>query len=257
MKIIFHEKFYNSEYALDPAAAPGRLESIMNIIEKDNNYEVITPKAASDSDILRVHTAIHFHKIRKKPLLFEIASLSAGGAILAAEEAFSGNPSFAVIRPSGHHSCSYVCTCKCCCLNNMAISLLKLFYEKKIKTAFVLDFDYHFGEGTVKIFSNRVDDFQALILNPKSKYRKEYIKEVESFMQTLKNIDIFAASAGFDEYEKDLGKKLKTEDFNKLGHLMKKYSEELCNGKRFAILEGGYYIEDLGKNVDAFCKGFM
>jgi acetoin utilization deacetylase AcuC-like enzyme len=257
MKIIFHEKFYMSDYALDPAAAPGRLESIMNLIKNDKDYEIIAPKYASQADIMRVHTAIHFHKIKKRPLLFELASLAAGGAILAAEEAFKGIPTFAVIRPSGHHSCSYTCTCKCCCLNNMGISLLKLFSDKKIKSAFVLDFDYHFGDGNLKILSNRTDGFQVRILNPKSKDRKDYLKEVENYMHGLENIDIFAASAGFDEYEKDLGKKLKTEDFNKLGFLMKTFSERLCEGRRFAILEGGYYIQDLGKNVDAFCKGFM
>jgi acetoin utilization deacetylase AcuC-like enzyme len=139
----------------------------------------------------------------------------------------------------------------------MGISLLKLFSDKKIKSAFVLDFDYHFGDGNLKILSNRTDGFQVRILNPKSKDRKDYLKEVENYMHGLENIDIFAASAGFDEYEKDLGKKLKTEDFNKLGFLMKTFSERLCEGRRFAILEGGYYIQDLGKNVDAFCKGFM
>jgi hypothetical protein len=28
-----------------------------------------------------------------------------------------------------------------------------------------------------------------------------------------------------------------------------------CQGRRFAILEGGYYLPDLGKNCFAFLKG--
>ena len=27
-------------------------------------------------------------------------------------------------------------------------------------------------------------------------------------------------------------------------------------GRRFALLEGGYYLPDLGRNVLAFCEGF-
>ena len=36
MKIVFHEKYFNSEYAWDPAASSGRLEGIMSKISKNN-----------------------------------------------------------------------------------------------------------------------------------------------------------------------------------------------------------------------------
>ncbi|MBA7504717.1 hypothetical protein ES706_03371 [subsurface metagenome] len=37
---------------------------------------------------------------------------------------------------------------------------------------------------------------------------------------------------------------------------MKEYSLKLCNGRRLALLEGGYYYEHLGINVVSFCQGF-
>ena len=43
MKIVFHEKYFNSSYALDPAAAPGRLEGIKDVLSNDNNFEFIKP----------------------------------------------------------------------------------------------------------------------------------------------------------------------------------------------------------------------
>ena len=44
MKIIFHHKYYNSDYSHDPAAAPGRLDWIMKAIEKNrSDYQIITP----------------------------------------------------------------------------------------------------------------------------------------------------------------------------------------------------------------------
>ena len=37
---------------------------------------------------------------------------------------------------------------------------------------------------------------------------------------------------------------------------MKDFSEDKCHGRRYALLEGGYFFEDLGKNVYSFCEGF-
>ena len=70
------------------------------------------------------------------------------------------------------------------------------------------------------------------------------------------DIDIFVASAGFDQGYEDWGNLLYPEDYTVLGRLMKEYSEKLCSGRRYALLEGGYNHDVLGINVDAFCEGF-
>ena len=67
---------------------------------------------------------------------------------------------------------------------------------------------------------------------------------------------MIVASAGFDEYVKDWGGKLSTNAYNMIGRLMRDFAEERTNGKRYALLEGGYYHEDLGLNVHSFCQGF-
>ena len=256
MKIVFHERFYISNYSMDPAASPGRLESIMNIIKsKSDDYEIITPEPATEEDILRVHGKRHFEYIKNDPLLYELASLAAGGSILAAEEGYNCYPTFAVIRPPGHHASADSCW-GFCFFNNISISLLKLYSDKKIKSAFILDFDLHTGDGNINILKNRNDGFIAKILNPYSSGHANYIKEVEDYMQNLKDIDIFVASAGFDQGIEDWGHLLHPEDYTKLGSLMKEYSEKLCDGRRYALLEGGYNHDVLGKNADAFCQGF-
>jgi len=256
MKIIFHKKYFNSRYADDPAASPGRLESIMTYIsQQEGAYEIIEPSPAGTEDILRAHTKAHFDRIKSDPLLFDISSLAAGGAIMSAQEAYNGNPAFAVIRPPGHHASSNACW-GFCFFNNMSISLLKLFAENKIKSAFILDFDLHFGDGNVNILENRNDSFRVNILNPDAANRSTYIDDVEQHMKQLRDIDIFAASAGFDQGVKDWGGLLHAQDYKTLGELMKYYSEKLCNGRRYAIFEGGYYHPDLGKHVHAFCCGF-
>jgi acetoin utilization deacetylase AcuC-like enzyme len=192
--------------------------------------------------------------MKRNSNLYEIASLAAGGAILAAEEAYNGNPSFAIIRPPGHHA-SANSAWGFCYFNNISISLLKLFSENKIESAFVLDFDLHTGDGNINILSNRDDDFIVNILNPKAYDRFEYLNEVENYMENLENIDIFVASAGFDEGIEDWGHKLYLQDYTKLGELMKKFSNKLCKGRRYGLLEGGYNHSVLGENVHAFCKG--
>ena len=187
--------------------------------------------------------------------LYELASLAAGGAILAAEEAFNGNPTFAVIRPPGHHASADSCW-GFCYFNNISISLLKLYSEEKIKSAFVLDFDLHTGDGNINILTFRNDDFKVKILNPDSSDNSSYIKEVETYMEELENIDILVASAGFDQGIEDWGHLLYPEDYAELGRLMKAYSEKLCNGRRYALLEGGYNHDVLPKNVYSFCQRF-
>jgi acetoin utilization deacetylase AcuC-like enzyme len=256
MKIIFHQKYYSSRYANDPAAASGRLESIMDYLStKGDAYDIITPGPATQEDVLRAHTRAHFDEINRSPRLFAMASLAAGGAILAAQEAYIGKPSFAVIRPPGHHASAASCW-GFCFFNNMSVSLLKLYSERKIKSAFILDFDLHYGDGNVNILESRKDGFRVDILNPNANNPERYMEQVEEYMRKLRNIDIFAASAGFDQGINDWGGLLNAKDYHTLGELMKKYAKKLCKGRRFAIFEGGYFHPDLGKHVDAFCSGF-
>jgi len=255
MKIVFHKRYFNSSYERDPAAAPGRLEGIVEILSNEVEFEFIEPKTATREDILRAHTERHYSYINRDPLLFELASLAAGGAIIAAEEAYTGNPTFAVIRPPGHHASADSCW-GFCYFNNISISLLKLYSEGKIDSAFVLDFDLHTGDGNINILTFREDDFRVKILNPDSSGRTGYIKEVQNYMEELDNIDIFVASAGFDQGIEDWGHLLHPEDYFELGQLMKKYSKNLCEGRRYALLEGGYNHDVLPKNVYSFCQGF-
>ena len=252
MRIIFHDDYKNPSYARDPAAREGRMESIMDLLSRQRDYSVFKPAAAKIEDVLRAHLEGHVKSIRQDEKVFDSAVLSAGGAISAAEIAFGGEPSFACIRPPGHHASRASCW-GFCYFNNMGIALLKLRSEGKIKGAFVLDFDTHTGDGNIDVLSGYPE---IKLLNPVSGDRSGYIAEVEESLTRMDGIDIIAASAGFDAYEKDCGKKLKRFDFYLIGRLLKQFSKRLCNGRRFAILEGGYYLQDLGKNVLAFCQGF-
>ena len=252
MNIIFHDAFYR-EYDYDPAAAPGRMEPVIRELKKHPHYKFVTPVPAGEEDLLRAHSAAHITSIRETDAIYEMAALAAGGAIMAAELAFAGEPSFGCIRPPGHHASADSCW-GFCFFNNMAVSLLRLRAEGKIASAFILDFDLHRGDGNINILGGQKKGFK--ILNPGSLTEKDYLREIESMLEKTGDCDIIAASAGFDEYVKDWGGKLSTRAYQEIGRMMKEFSEKHCGGRRYALLEGGYCYEDLGFNVHAFCEGF-
>lgn len=250
MKIVYHSN-YKTEYSSDPAAESGRLEAILKDIETD--FEFVTPKPATDQDLRLVHTERHIDYEKEDNLRYETALLAVGGALTASELAYSDEPAFGLIRPPGHHA-SPDSAWGFCFFCNMAISIAKLRHTNKIKKAFILDFDLRFGDGTVNSLEN---DANIFILNPFAGTPEEYLEIIENGLnnQSGAGHDMIAVSAGFDNYEKDWGGLLSTDDYNKMGKMVKKFAEKECNGRRYALLEGGYYFPDLGMNVKAFLEG--
>lgn len=253
MKIVFDDKFYESDYANDGASASGRMEAIMDVIRQESGFEIVQPVAAQKEDLLLAHSLQYLDTIKANPKLYDLAVLAAGAAIMAANIGVCGEPAFACLRPPGHHAYrdsawGY------CVFANMALSLLRLKQRHLIESAVVLDFDAHTGDGTKALLS----DWKGChILNPYAETREEYIKEIQDFANEIPSVDIVGVCAGFDSYEKDAGKKLATPDYYVIGDIMKRFSKRASRSRRFAILEGGYYQPDLGKNVLAFCHGFM
>ena len=248
MKIIFHERFYDI-YTTDPAAASGRMEAIMGVLGKD--FHFVSPPPAAEDDLALVHTRGHIERVRKTKDVFEVGILSAGGAILAAEMAWRGEPAFGLIRPPGHHASPDSCW-GFCYFNNIAVALRKLMKEGKIQKALVLDFDLHFGDGTENAFmgNSQVDYF-----HPEGSSNKDFIQAVERRLEKTSEYDILAVSAGFDRHVEDWGGLLETEDYRKIGALVKAHSQKVCQGRRFGVLEGGYNHDVLGRNVRAFLEG--
>jgi len=83
-----------------------------------------------------------------------------------------------------------------------------------------------------------------------------FLEDLASFLDSVRECDIVAVSAGFDRHVEDWGEMLETEDYHEAGKLVKEFSEEACEGRRYAVLEGGYNHRVLGRNVRAFIEGF-
>ncbi|CAN2044930.1 Histone deacetylase family protein [Candidatus Magnetomoraceae bacterium gMMP-1] len=244
MKVIFHKDFYQV-YTSDPASDKGRMEAVIEVIESEVDF--VTAEPASEEDIALVHTKRHIESVRQNGL-YSISALAAGGAIQAASIGLT-EPAFALIRPPGHHASSDSCW-GFCYFNNMSIALEVLKKKQKIKTAYILDFDLHYGDGNVNILDKK--DY-VTVHNVEANDRKAYINEVTREMEAC-NADIIGISAGFDNHLEDWGGLLRTEDYYEMGRLVKKAAIR-NNGGCFAILEGGYNHDVLGQNVMALIEG--
>jgi len=248
---VYHER-YRAVYSSDPAAQQGRIESIYN--ELQGQFEFVKPEPANEEDLLLVHSKGHVEYVRAHQIAYEIALLAVGGAIKASEIALKGEPAFGLIRPPGHHA-SPSSSWGFCYFNNIAIALEKLRREGKISKVVIVDFDLHYGDGTANIFQGVSE---VTYFHPEAWNRQAFLDEISRFFASRKDkVDIVAVSAGFDRHEQDWGGMLKTEDYRTIGKMIKEFAESKCNGRRFAVLEGGYNHSVLGKNVKALLEDMM
>jgi acetoin utilization deacetylase AcuC-like enzyme len=233
-------------YTNDPAAVPGRIEVIMEALRGEFPWEEAGYPAGLE-DVASVHSEAHVRSVSREGL-YNIAALAAGTAIEAACIGLS-EPCFALVRPPGHHASSDS-SWGFCYFNNMAIALEHLRRTSRIQTAYVLDFDMHYGDGTVSIMR---DKGYVAIHNPDAHDRVDYLREVWEHLSSAQ-ADVIGVSAGFDNHLLDWGGLLLTEDYQILGTMVRKRCLQLGIGC-FAVLEGGYNQQVLGHNVLAFLRG--
>lgn len=271
MKVIFSHKFlYGGTIGME--VVDDYMQAIIN--ELQGNVTFIEAVPATDEEIAAVHTPILIGMVKSWGF-YSIAALAAGGAIQAAEIGLS-EPCFGLIQPSGHHAAAHSAW-GWSYFNNMGIALAKLKREDKIKKAFILDFDYHMGDGTVNLVTH--SDY-IRVYNPAAGDRMVYLSEVEKRLFS-EDFDILGVSAGFDNHVKDLGGLLTTEDYFTIGRIVRKASVQrqrgcfalleadppgIClrcrnscigdsKGPCAAVLKGEFDYVALGQNVRAFIEG--
>jgi acetoin utilization deacetylase AcuC-like enzyme len=244
MKVVTHHDFHEV-YTKEPAAAPGRIEAILKVIGPEVTLEEAMP--AGWDDIEAVHTRDHVDLVTRRGL-YKISALAAGATIQAALIGLE-EPCFALVRPPGHHA-SEGSSWGFCYFNNMAVALDHLQRHGHIQTAYVLDFDLHYGDGTVSILKPKG---YAAIHNPMAEHRQTYLKEVAAQLGSAQ-ADIIGVSAGFDNHILDWGQVLHTEDYREIGRMVRETCRRLDIGC-FAVLEGGYNHQVLGECVQAFLHG--
>ncbi|ABW68380.1 acetylpolyamine aminohydrolase [Desulfosudis oleivorans] len=244
MKVVFHPDFYQV-YTSDPAAAKGRMEAVVKVIDPFAGF--VTAEMADHNDVAAVHTEAHIDEVRRQRL-YPVAMLAAGGAVQAAQIGLA-EPCFALVRPPGHHA-SADASWGFCYFNNMAVAIASLKNRGRIDSAYVLDIDLHYGDGTVNILG---DKSYVTVHNVDAMRRDAYLREVADAMDRCE-ADIIGISAGFDNHMEDWGGVLSTGDYFEIGK-MAAGAARRNSGGCFAVLEGGYNHDVLGQNVLALIQG--
>lgn len=241
---MFHEKYFDV-YSHDPASEEGRLDSACEVLRE--RFEFVKPEPARESDLLLVHDQAHVEGVKRDAHLYEVACLAVGGAIRTSEIALAGEPAFGLVRPPGHHASPGSCW-GFCYFNNIAIAIRKLIDARKIRKALIIDFDLHFGDGTSNTFAGDG--------NVTYHHMGSTTDELENFLCGVERLEMLGVSAGFDRAVADWGGTLTDEDYRSIGELLKRFAEKKSQGKRFALLEGGYNHKTLGLSISSFLKGF-
>jgi len=128
--------------------------------------DFLTPSAASDEDILRVHTAEWVHKLKTGTLTaseimkleipysreaVEACWLAAGGSILAGQSALRDG--FGCNLGGGFHHAYPGHGEGFCAIHDVAVAIRRLQRDGAIRKAMVVDTDVHQGNGTAAIFA--------------------------------------------------------------------------------------------------------
>lgn len=251
--------------------SPQRLQAAYQYFKE--RYEFITPTPAAEDDLLKIHSHAHIERVKqldfsdpdcpRYPKIYEYAALSAGAAI-AASQIYG----FALMRPPGHHA-SRERAAGFCYFNNIAVAV-----RASSKRTLIVDIDGHHGDGTQAIF---LHDPEVVYISlhsspnyPGTGLRSEanchnfplpfdsgdvaYLETLERALSevSLSEIEQIAVSAGFDTYEKDplasLG--LSSRCYREIGQMIARLEKPT-----FAVLEGGYDLGSLGRNIDEFLQG--
>lgn len=176
--IVYHEDFNKYDLGTDHPLIGDKPKNIMAFLKgKDvlSEFQVFTPKKATEADLLRVHTPTYVEHIKKLSQtggwlsedtpapkgIFEIASLATGGSMNAGEKLFEGfeigvNPLGGFHHASKGHSSGF------CFFNDIAVTIEYLRQHHHLKRFMIIDVDVHHGNGTQDIY---IDDKTVLNLS--------------------------------------------------------------------------------------------
>lgn len=253
-----------SPQMLERAHDPRVIEALLKAAPKSGYVEI-------DADTtMNPHTA-------------EAALRAAGACAQAVDTVLGQGPdlAFCAVRPPGHHA-ERATPMGFCLFDNIAVAAAHAL-ERGLSRVAILDFDVHYGNGTVDIFrddprvlvcntyqyplypfwadsggaGNAVDaplhpraggaEFRAAV---SAKWRPAVAKH---------RPELILVSAGFDAHRDDPLAQLNLleDDYRWVGTQIRDWAEVSANGRVVATLEGGYALSALGSSVVAFLEGVL
>ena len=164
------EALFEPEPSLESGVTKRRLRNLVDASGLLASLVPVTPRAASDAELARVHDPAYIESMRVASAAdggdagnwtpfgrgtFDIAALAAGGCIAAVDAVLDGTVrnAYALVRPPGHHAgpaggCGY------CIFGNVALAALHLRVARGLERVAIVDCDVHHGNGTQATFWN-------------------------------------------------------------------------------------------------------
>ena len=168
MTLVHHQRYHEHMQTIGHPESPERLAAVVGRLKAEGLWnDVLVPEPVDLGLLKKVHTPEYIESVRAfgegymdpdtyiRPQTYQIALLAVGGTVLAARKALeTGKPSFALVRPPGHHAGSYHGG-GFCYFNNVAAAAEAL--RMKVDRVAIVDYDLHHGNGTHDIFYCRDD----------------------------------------------------------------------------------------------------
>ena len=136
-------------------------------VEEGLVFEEVTPRPASDAELLRTHTEAHLRRLEEaagrthqldpdtvtSPASVAVARLAAGTGIdiLGGVLASRGRAGMALVRPPGHHALADRAM-GFCLLSNLGIAVRQVLDSGTAQRVAIYDWDVHHGNGTQALF---------------------------------------------------------------------------------------------------------
>jgi len=166
-KLVYSDDYYLPIGAhVFPAEKYKRVHDRLLEINVAETADFISPRPASDQDVLLVHTPQYVQKLRTgtlsareelqlevpySPELVRAFWLAAGGSILAADFALNEKVAFSI--GGGFHHAFPDHGEGFCMIHDVAIAIRRMQRDDRIRTAMTVDCDVHQGNGTAAIFA--------------------------------------------------------------------------------------------------------
>jgi len=293
MTVVYHKRYLDHLQDQGHPERPERLTALMGRLEEEGlDDRIVEPEPATPDDLMLVHTRGLLDHIRFfgeghldintycRPETYDIALLSAGGAIEAIRRGYSRKaPAFCFSRPPGHHAGGDFFG-GFCYFNNMAVAIEKLKKERTdVEKVAIVDIDVHHGNGTSDVFYKRSDvlfisthqwgifpgtghhsevgeesgeGFNINITLPGGCGDSDYALAMERIaLPMLREFepDFLCIDMGGDAHFMDplAGEELSSPGYVDIMGKLYEASAELCDGRCAVFLEGGYHLQAMAE----------
>ena len=304
---VYHADYLTHDTGELHPERPERLQASVKALQASDfwrDLHQIEATPATIDQICYAHTQEHIDRVRQhceqrlsltpdtptSPVSFDIARLSTGGVLRAADAVMAGavSSAFALVRPPGHHATPDQ-SMGFCLFNNVAVTARYLQHEHGVSRVGIVDWDVHHGNGTQDIFYDDPSVFffsahqvplypgtgmanetgaggaVGTTLNVPMSPGSEPDDYIEVFQKILKpalldfSPDFLIISAGFDAHCLDplAAINMTAEGFASLTDIVGEVAAGTCKGRLVSALEGGYSLQGVSESVVAHVGRLM